>query len=318
MSAARALAIAVLGVGRVALAEPCASEAAAHARAPDDVAATRALAACDERADRRGSAWALYRGLGDAAAATRAAAHAPTLALALEPADAAATARVFVGAIDARAALTAPIPLDVGEVAIAASAPGYATWRQTLTVKPGDPPRALTIRLARATEVGKLDPGDPDEPDAIRAHAQPAPPVRDGAAPRGAIAVGVDAAFLFAGVGTRALVRAGYAYRRGVELDALVGVRAVGGAIDQLGATTTTRAIGGGVAARAFVPVGTLCRPFGELAVTGWSHGAPAEAIGAGVACAEGALQLALALEHDFGGYATTAIVVGLGGRFVQ
>ena len=283
-----------------------------HADPRCDALAELAAADCYAKAGKLGTAWQRYHALAGpkaAAAAKHVAARAAKLTLEVSPEV--EGLRVFANAVDASSALTTPMPVDAGELAIAATAPGYDTFRETVTTEDGATSR-VTIKLVRKTTVAKLNPDDPDEPDPENAHRTTAraelatPPLTT------QLRFSADVGFLFGPSSERVTARVDYTRGRLFELG--VGVRA---RLDGDIATSTGHELGGLIDGRLFAPLGSFCRPYAHAGVGYWSTAGVDGLVGLGGACQDWArgtgYQVFLGADKEFGKLGGVGLVVGVG-----
>ncbi len=285
------------------------------AKAEPKPATELALADCYARAGKLGSAWHLYAANAKsdpkaAAAAKKTAQKAAKLTLEVSPEV--AGIRVFANAIDASSARTEPMPVDTGEVTIAATAPGYQTFRKTITVDDGET-KTVAIRLVRSTKVAKLDPDDPDEPDPENARDPASIARATTVAPAliSQIRIGADIGFLFSPSSERAVIHAMYARGRLFEVGLALRARILGDL-----QTSTGHELGGAVDGRVFAPFGSFCRAYGHGGVGGWSKSGVDGLVGIGGACQDWrsgtGYQVYLGLDKELGKQGGVGLLVGL------
>ncbi|MCX5747532.1 MAG: hypothetical protein NT062_34135 [Proteobacteria bacterium] len=265
-----------------------------------------ALANCYAELGKLGSAWHLYRALGKTDQADKVAKKAPKLAIEITP-KVTRGVRIFAGTLDLSAAIETPIPVDQGDVELAATAPGFQVWRQKVAIADGET-TTIAITLAKQTAVAKIDPNDPDAPepekdeDVVPQVVRYAPFVHE-------VVVGGELGFLFAPQAYRARARLAYSHKSIVEAAALVGAR---GNFDRYDFE-----FGGGVDLRLTLPYGNFCRVFGHGEASYWSRAGVALDVGGGVTCRDWRSgkgpQLFVAADKELGDGPGIAVVVGLG-----
>ncbi len=219
--------------------------------------------------------------------------------------------RVFLNTTDAVAFIDVPTAIDPGTYKVAATAPGYDTWRKTIELKDDGKVVTVVAKLARA--VATRQPVEPDSPDPEpepEPESEPAEGITRSTTVWkplvNRVSLAADLGFLFGPQAYRGMAR--LSYGRGELFDLGLAAGARGGNL--------AAEYGAGVDLRAYVPFGSFCRPYAHAGVGYWTTTGMSTNVGGGLACQDWKFgsgpQLYVEFNKEFGGTGG-GVLVGFG-----